>query len=121
MAAVEVTSQPAPVARWLSIVGVGEDGVSGLTALAKELIGSAGLVFGGERHLALVAPLIRGRACRWSSPFDPTFAEVLSHRGQTVCVLATGDPMHHGAGSSLSRLVGADEALVIPQLSTKSQ
>jgi precorrin-6B C5,15-methyltransferase / cobalt-precorrin-6B C5,C15-methyltransferase len=99
---------------------VGEDGMAGLSALAKDLIGSAVIVFGGERHLALVAPLIRGAALRWPSPFDQTFADVLCHRGKQVCVLASGDPMHYGAGASLSRLVGADEALAVPGLSTFS-
>jgi precorrin-6B C5,15-methyltransferase / cobalt-precorrin-6B C5,C15-methyltransferase len=113
----EITPQPAPMTQWLSIIGVGEDGIAGLTSFARERVSSAKYVFGGERHLALVAPIIRGSAQRWSSPFDSTFAEVLSHRGEAVCVLATGDPMHHGAGSSLSQLVSADEAVVVPSVS----
>ena len=39
--------------RWLSIVGIGEDGVDGLSAAARGLIGAAEIVFGGRRHLAL--------------------------------------------------------------------
>jgi precorrin-6Y C5,15-methyltransferase (decarboxylating) len=42
---------PAP---WLSIVGIGEDGLDGLSAAARELLGCAELVAGGHRHLALV-------------------------------------------------------------------
>ena len=38
--------------RWLSIVGIGEDGVDGLSAAARGLIGAAEIVFGGRRHLA---------------------------------------------------------------------
>ena len=56
--------------RWLSIVGVGEDGVDGLSAAARGLIGAAEIVFGGRRHLSLAAPLIRGAARPWPTPFD---------------------------------------------------
>src|SRR6266702_250397 len=66
--------------RWLSIVGIGEDGIDGLGELARGLIESAEIVFGGSRHLALAAPLIRGSGRTWASPFDAA-AGVLSHRG----------------------------------------
>src|SRR3979490_1443678 len=52
--------QPAQLRRWLSMVGSGEDGIEGMTAAARELLQSAAVVFGGPRHLALAAPLIRG-------------------------------------------------------------
>ena len=41
----------APTTRWLSIVGIGEDGVEGLSASARALVANADIVFGGERHL----------------------------------------------------------------------
>ena len=47
--------------RWLSIVGIGEDGADGLSPVAQKLIASAELVVGGKRHLALADGLIRGR------------------------------------------------------------
>src|ERR1700722_2567801 len=56
--------------RWLSIVGIGEDGIDGLTASARGLIQSATVVFGGNRHLALAAPLIRGATQAWPRPFE---------------------------------------------------
>ena len=59
--------EPAPSRRWLSIVGIGEDGIEGLSATARGLIGDAEIVFGGARHLALAAPLIRGEARPWPS------------------------------------------------------
>ena len=49
--------------RWLSIVGIGEDGVDGLSAVARGLVADAEIVFGGKRHLELAAPLIRGADC----------------------------------------------------------
>jgi precorrin-6B C5,15-methyltransferase / cobalt-precorrin-6B C5,C15-methyltransferase len=100
--------------RWLSIVGIGEDGVEGLNATARGLISAAEIVFGGRRHLALAAPLIRGAARPWPSPFDGAVEEVLRHRGRQVCVLASGDPFHFGVGAVLARTIDAREMNVIP-------
>ena len=100
--------------RWLSIVGIGEDGVDGLSAAARGLVSAAEIVFGGKRHLALAAPLIRGAARPWPSPFDGAAAEVGNHRGRQVCVLASGDPFHYGVGAVLARTIDANEMIVVP-------
>src|SRR6202167_5908441 len=60
--------ETAATPRWLSIVGIGEDGIDGLSATARGLIEAADFVFGGRRHLSLAAPLIRGAARSWPSP-----------------------------------------------------
>ncbi len=104
----------APTTRWLSIVGIGEDGVDGLNASARALVANADIVFGGERQLKLAAPLIRGSARRWPSPFARGIDEVLAARGQQVCVLASGDPFHYGVGSVLAGHVSPEETIVVP-------
>ena len=100
--------------RWLSIVGIGEDGAEGLSAAARALIGAAEIVFGGRRHLTLAAPLIRGAARPWPSPFEGAATEVLVHRGRSVCVLASGDPFHYGVGAVLAQKIDAREMTVLP-------
>jgi precorrin-6Y C5,15-methyltransferase (decarboxylating) len=100
--------------RWLSIVGIGEDGIEGLSAAACGLIGAAEIVFGGRRHLGLAAPLIRGAARPWPSPFDGAVPEVIHHRGRPICVLASGDPFHYGVGAVLARTIDAREMVVVP-------
>src|SRR3954447_17572476 len=100
--------------RWLSIVGIGEDGVDGLSAAARGLVQSAEIVFGGKRHIALAAPLIRGAARPWPSPFDRAVEEVLAQRGRPVCVLASGDPFHYGVGATLMRRIAVDEMIAVP-------
>ena len=115
MSVAELASpQPAALHRWLSIVGIGEDGIEGVSVAGRELIRSAAVVFGGARHLALAAPLIRGIPRPWPVPFDPTLAEVLELRGRAVCVLASGDPFFHGIGTLLSRHVSCEETLAVP-------
>jgi len=65
-----VSPQSAVLRRWLSIVGIGEDGIDALSPVARGLISDAEIVFGGKRHLALATALIRGAARPWPSPFD---------------------------------------------------
>jgi precorrin-6B C5,15-methyltransferase / cobalt-precorrin-6B C5,C15-methyltransferase len=108
-----VVQERAASARWLSIVGIGEDGVSGLSPAARDLVSAAEIVFGGKRHLALAAPLIRGAARPWPSPFERGIEEVLALRGRNICVLASGDPFFFGVGSVLARELDAAEMVVM--------
>jgi len=109
-----LSPQSAALRRWLSIVGIGEDGIDALSAVARGLIGDAEIVFGGKRHLALASALIRGAARAWPSPFDRAADEVLAQRGRPVCVLASGDPFVYGVGTVLARQIDPAEMLVVP-------
>jgi precorrin-6Y C5,15-methyltransferase (decarboxylating) len=109
-----VPPQSAASRRWLSIVGIGEDGIDGLSPVARGVIGDAEIVFGGKRHLALAAPLIRGVVRPWPSPFDRAVEEVLAQHGRQVCVLASGDPFVYGVGAVLARRIEPTETLVVP-------
>ena len=103
---------------WLTVVGIGEDGFSGLGKNARRALLSATTVFGGPRQLDLLAPCIRAERMTWPSPFS--LAPVLALRGQPVCVLASGDPMLFGVGASLARVVARDEMHVLPSPSSFS-
>jgi precorrin-6Y C5,15-methyltransferase (decarboxylating) len=107
-----VMTDPASARRWLSIVGIGEDGVESLSATARGLVSDAEIVFGGARHLALAASLIRGEARPWPSPFS--IEPVLAARGRQVCVLASGDPFNYGVGSVLANHVAPEEIVAVP-------
>jgi precorrin-6Y C5,15-methyltransferase (decarboxylating) len=119
---ISMNAEPATcnVQRWLSIVGIGEDGVEGLSSVARRLIASAELVVGGARHLELAGDLIRGRRLAWPSPMSDAFAEVKRHRGRPVVVLASGDPFHFGVGKQLAEFVPAEEFVCLPQPSAFS-
>ena len=106
--------------RWLSIVGIGEDGLAGLGDAARNRISGADIVFGGARHLELAAKLIKGESRAWDSPFVRSIEAVLAERGRSVCVLASGDPFHYGVGATLSRHVAAAEMDVFPHPSAFS-
>ena len=101
---------PAP---WLSIVGIGEDGLDGLSATARKLLAGAELVAGGRRHLALVAPLGKP-TFEWETPFAASIPRLLAHRGKRVVALCSGDPFWFGAGSVIAEALPAAETVVVP-------
>lgn len=105
---------PSTAAPWLSIVGIGEDGLAGLGDEAKAAIASADLVFGGARHLELADGAIRGERHGWLSPFERSVEAVLAARGRPVAVLASGDPFFYGVGVTLSRRIARKEMRVFP-------
>ena len=88
--------------------------MGGLSPIARDLVAHAEIVFGGARHLALAAPLIKGEAKPWPSPFSRAVDEVLAERHRQVCVLASGDPFFYGVGSLLASHVPVEEMLVVP-------
>ncbi|WP_224545450.1 precorrin-6y C5,15-methyltransferase (decarboxylating) subunit CbiE [Mesorhizobium sp. CA16] len=109
-----------PASKWLTIVGIGEDGVAGLGDEAKQRIAQADVVFGGRRHLALVSSLANGETRSWPTPFDAEMRDVLALAGKDVCVLASGDPFFHGVGVTLARKVEPEQMLVLPAPSSLS-
>ena len=105
---------------WLTIIGLGEDGLAGLGDEAKRCIASASVVFGGARHLELAAPLIAGEQRSWLSPFERSVEAVVAARGKPVVVLASGDPFFFGVGVTLSRQIDRCEMRVLPAPSSFS-
>ncbi len=106
--------------RWLTILGIGEDGVEGLTSAARTLVSAAELVVGGERHLALAAGLIRGEALAWPRPLALGLDAVMARRGRPVVVLASGDPFDHGVGVKLAERAPMAEIQCLPAPSSVS-
>jgi precorrin-6B C5,15-methyltransferase / cobalt-precorrin-6B C5,C15-methyltransferase len=90
---------------WLSIIGIGEDGLSGLASPAQSALAEADIVFGGPRHLALADIGDRGRA--WPTPF--TIAPLMAVRGTKAAALVSGDPFWFGAGSIFARELPSGE------------
>ena len=99
--------------RWLSVVGVGEDGYDGLSSAARNLVAQAAFVVGGRRHLALVAPLA-AETYVWPSPIEDALDVIAERRGRPVCVLASGDPFFFGVGAMLARRFCPSEMLCFP-------
>lgn len=100
--------------KWLSIVGIGEDGLEGLSLVGRSLLSQASVIVGGDRHLAMLPPDDPRERLLWTSPIEDSVNQIIQRRGQAVCVLASGDPMCYGIGVTLTRRIAIAEITIIP-------
>lgn len=98
---------------WIHVIGIGEDGWDGLGSAARALVNSAELLVGGDRHLAMLPPHPAPRLT-WEPHWRETFAKMKDWRGRRVVVLASGDPMCYGMGSTLLKQFAPEDLFVLP-------
>ncbi len=102
---------------WITVVGIGDDGLAGLTPTACAIIDDAELLAGGERHQAMVAES-RAERLTWACGLGQAMAEMETWRGKRVVVLASGDPMHFGVGATLLRRFPPEDITIVPHTGT---
>ncbi|WP_347958028.1 precorrin-6y C5,15-methyltransferase (decarboxylating) subunit CbiE [Gordonia aichiensis] len=112
------------------IVGIGADGWDGLAGRARTALLEANTVYGSARQLALLDDAVTADRIAWRSPMSAHLRELLTDHSPaddsptgeapTIHVLASGDPMFHGVGSSIVKAVGRDRVTVIPAPSSIS-
>ncbi len=101
------------------VVGIGADGWDGLSPRARRAVEDADVLRGSGRQLALVPDDVPAERVPWPSPMAPALASLVTdHPGRRVVVLASGDPMLSGVGTSLVRLHGAGAVEVVPHPSS---
>jgi len=100
------------VTPWLWVVGIGEDGWSGLSPAAQAVVQTAETLAGGARNLALV-PGTQAERLVWTG-LDGMVSALQARRGRRVCVLASGEPLWFGVAASLKRFFSPDEMIVLP-------
>ena len=101
---------------WLHIIGIGEDGMAGLSTEARALVESAEVIIGGDRHHKL-SPNVTAERLKWPSPFDAMIDEIRRHKGRRLVILVTGDPLWYSVGARILRAIPAEEITFHPQLS----
>ncbi|WP_103119977.1 precorrin-6y C5,15-methyltransferase (decarboxylating) subunit CbiE [Methylopila sp. Yamaguchi] len=102
--------------RWLTVVGLSEDGLGSLGPAAHAALGAAEKVVGGARHLELIPAEASPKAERhaWPSPMLPFLDVLVSWRGLPTVALASGDPLLHGVAATLLGRIGPEEMTVLP-------
>lgn len=101
---------------WLHIVGIGEDGLDGLTPSARTVVEASDVIIGGNRHHLFVEGMTAERVV-WPSPFDALIDTLNGYKGRRVVVLATGDPLWYSVGSRIGRSIPPNEIVYHPHLS----
>jgi precorrin-6Y C5,15-methyltransferase (decarboxylating) len=84
------------------------------------LVAQATVIVGGARHLAMLPAEDAREKLLWESPIETSVAEIVRRRGQSVCVLASGDPMCYGIGVTLTRQIPIAEITIVPAASAFS-
>jgi precorrin-6Y C5,15-methyltransferase (decarboxylating) len=100
------------------VVGIGADGMAGLTPQSRRELETAAVIFGAPRQLALLDGHVTAPRREWPSPLLPALRDLLEGEDGVVHVVASGDPMLHGIGTTLVRLFGADRVRVLPHVSS---
>jgi len=101
---------------WLNIVGIGEDGMDGLSPATRSIVENAEIIIGGDRHHKL-SDSVQAERLAWPHPFDALISELIALKGRRVVVLATGDPLWFSVGSRIGREIDPSEIAYHPQLS----
>ncbi|TVT42009.1 precorrin-6y C5,15-methyltransferase (decarboxylating) subunit CbiE, partial [Amycolatopsis rhizosphaerae] len=97
-------------------MGVPAEGWTGLGERAKNELADCEVLFGSARQLDLV-PLDLPKH-PWPSPLLPAIGELLAgHGGRRIGVLASGDPLLSGIGTTLVKRFGQD-VTIIPAVSS---
>ncbi|NIJ13715.1 precorrin-6Y C5,15-methyltransferase (decarboxylating) [Saccharomonospora amisosensis] len=102
----------------IAVVGIGADGWPGLPREGRSEVESCEVLLGGRRQLDLV-PDGGYRKVAWPSPLLPSLDDVLAeHAGRRICVLASGDPLLSGIGTTLMRRLGSHRLRIVPGVSS---
>ena len=105
----------------VTVVGVGAGGWADLGRTPQRALQAAEVVFGSPRQLDLLPAEVAAERVAWPSPLLPALPGLLeAHGGRRRAVLASGDPMFHGIGATLVRLLGADRVRALPHPSSAS-
>ncbi len=104
---------------WLTIIGVGEDGLEGLCSASREALAAAEFIMGPARHMSLL-PDTGGERVTWPVPFVDGVDQLVARRGKPTVVLASGDPFWFGAGTTLAKRFTRGEWRVLPGRSSFS-
>ncbi|WED24652.1 precorrin-6y C5,15-methyltransferase (decarboxylating) subunit CbiE [Vibrio sp. JC009] len=98
----------------ITVVGVPEDGCVSLTSKAVNAVAAARVVAGHPRHLEWF-PQFEGLFLDMSQGFSDWLSEVIDESEEGgVVVLASGDPLFFGIGSTLLKKMPVDELSFIP-------
>jgi precorrin-6B C5,15-methyltransferase / cobalt-precorrin-6B C5,C15-methyltransferase len=102
--------------KWLTVIGMGEDGWAGLSNRARLAINSTEVIVGSLRLLNFL-PKIKAERLEWPQPFSTVVEQIKPLAGRNTTILATGDPMNYGVVRKLLEFIPFEEMTVIPHVS----
>ncbi len=100
------------------VVGIGADGMAGLAPASEAELARATVIYGSPRQLDLLDRRVSAQRRPWPSPMLPALHTMFDATDGDVHVVASGDPLLHGVGSTLIRLYGPHRVTVLPHVSS---
>ncbi|HEV7360173.1 MAG TPA: precorrin-6y C5,15-methyltransferase (decarboxylating) subunit CbiE [Mycobacterium sp.] len=97
------------------VVGIGADGMAGLSAASRDELQTATVLYGSPRQLGLLDDTVTAERKEWPSPMLPALQALPVN--DAIHIVASGDPLLHGIGGTLIRLYGAEKVTVLPHVS----
>lgn len=99
------------------IIGIGDDGLEGVTSAARQLIEQAELLIGAEHTLARL-PRLKAERMVVGSNLDGVIDRLAHVTGKRTAVLVSGDPLFYGMARFLCDKLGKDRFEVLPHVSS---
>ena len=102
----------------ITVIAIGADAMAGLGSAALRELAGATVVYGSPRQLDLLDHTVTAERRPWPSPLLPGLEAELAQTTTDVHVVASGDPMLHGIGTTLMRLFDGNRVRVLPHVSS---
>jgi precorrin-6B C5,15-methyltransferase / cobalt-precorrin-6B C5,C15-methyltransferase len=102
----------------ITIIGIGGDGLAGLTLRAREMLSDAEMLVGSEAALRLLPEVNVERVKLGSDLSEVTEKLRLNFGKKRIVVAATGDPLFYGVARYLCDRLGKDRFDVLPHVSS---
>jgi len=99
------------------IVGIGDDGVEGMTAHARRLLEAAEVLLGPESCAPVLPTPLAGRL-QTASNLEELVERIESAGSRRVVVLASGDPLFYGTARYVCAKLGKERFEVVPHVSS---
>lgn len=100
----------------IHIVGIGDDGIDGLTGQARQLIDNADLMLGSAAMLEKVSATCETIVI--GGDLDALRQQLTDLGDRNAVLLAGGDPLFYGIARYLTETLGKDRFEVVPHVST---
>ena len=101
----------------MHIVGIGDDGVEGMTAQARRVLEAADLLLGPESCATLLPPALAGRL-ETTANLEELCDRIEAAGPKKLVVLASGDPLFYGTARYVCGRLGKDRFEVVPHVSS---
>lgn len=101
----------------IHIIGIGDDGLDGLTTAARQLVENADLLIGSEQTL-YAAKDHAAEQLEVGNDLGAIVEKIEENSDRRVVILAIGDPLFYGTARFLCDRLGKDRFEVVPHVSS---